>query len=267
MAEVIEFQRTVTEAEVRSCYLNLTDDAGNRFGQQFPLHRTKLAVIDGSGRATYAHKHHGNQLWGTLRNWFEQNNISPGTRITVRFDPDERREGLQVIHLIPESFESRATSDAMPTPVAQPEAPAGRPTPGEAATEIPLSLERQLEDFLASNLDLIESGLSLYTDDEGRTGKQYPTDVGVIDLLCRRANGDLLVVELKRSRSSDAVVGQVSRYIGWVKRHVATDEAVTGLILTHDSDEPLEYAVLGHPLLSLHHFRLRLELVPEPQNP
>ncbi|MCI0407986.1 MAG: endonuclease NucS [Acidobacteria bacterium] len=251
---MIEFQRTVTQSEVRSTYLNLTDDYGRRFGRNFPEHRTKLVVIDGAGRQSRAQKHGDNQLWGAVKNWFNDNRIAPGTRVRVRFDPNERREGLQVVHLMPETG---PVPHAVPTPEAEPIR--------EPTSEIPLGLEKQLEDFLASNLPLIEPGLALCRDDEGREGKQYPTDVGLIDLLCRRPNGDLLVVELKRSKSSDVAVGQISRYIGWVKRHVATDEAVSGLILTHDRDESLEYAVLAHPNLALRYFRLRLELVSEEQ--
>jgi hypothetical protein len=73
------------------------------------------------------------------------------------------------------------------------------------------------------------------------------------------------VIELKRSRVSDVVVGQISRYIGWVKKHIAGESEVCGLILCHDRDDALKYAVYAHPSLSLRYFRLRLELVNEEQ--
>jgi RecB family endonuclease NucS len=126
-----------------------------------------------------------------------------------------------------------------------------------------LRLERQLEDFLAANPTLLEPGLRLYRDEIGRLGQQYPTDVGVIDLLCVRPSGQLLVVELKRSRASDTVVGQISRYIGWIKKNLADNGDVAGLILSHERDEALKYAVYANPNLSLRYFRLKLELVDE----
>src|SRR5207249_4551886 len=113
-----------------------------------------------------------------------------------------------------------------------PPVPPPSPDAIDPAPELPLSLERQLEDFLASDLTLLEKGLRLYRDEDGREGRQYPTDVGVIDLLCVRDNGDILIIELKRGRSSDTVVGQVSRYMGWVARHLADGKPVKGLILT-----------------------------------
>jgi len=115
--------------------------------------------------------------------------------------------------------------------------------------------------FLAANLSLIEPGLAIFEDETGDAGRQYPTDIGVIDLLCKRANGELLVIELKKSRVSDVVVGQISRYLGWVKMHIANGKNVTGLILSHEADERLEYAVSSHPALSLRYFKLKLILV------
>lgn len=253
---MVEFERSITAAEVRSYYLNLTSDSGKRFGELFPEHRTKFVVIDGKGRATAAQKHNDNQFWGMLKNWFIDNDVQPGDRVSIKFDPDERRDGQNVVHLILEA------ASALRPKVQEEEAV---PTAYPEATEIPISLEKQLEDFVASNLSLIEPGLVLFVDEDNRQGKQYPTDVGVIDLLCRRSDGSLLVIELKRGKSSDVVVGQISRYIGWVKVHMAKGAAISGLILTHDKDESLKYAVLAHASLALKYFRLRLELVSEEQ--
>lgn len=251
---MIEFERTIGSSEANSWYLNLSDGHGRPFGPDLDLaHRTKIAVRDGSGRVTFAQKHHANQLWGMLKNWFIDNAVVAGTRVRVRFDPDERHDGLPVINLVPEGLVSAPEPELAP-----PAADASR-----YASEIPISLERQLEDFLAANPGLIEPGLVMYQDEDGRPGKQYPTDVGVIDLLCRRKTGQLLVVELKRSKVSDVVVGQISRYIGWVKKHIASDADVAGLILCHERDDALKYAVYAHPNLSVRYFKLRLELVSE----
>jgi len=248
---MIEFEKTISQFEHRTKYLNLTDGLGNTYGREFDFdHTVRIAIVGNSGHVTFARKSNNNQIWGTLSHWYEAENVVPGSRIRVRFDPAERHEGLPVIHLITEAVGTIVPPD----------------TSGEQevyASEIPLSLERQLEDFLAANLSLIEPGLTIFQDEGGGVGRQYPTDVGVIDLLCKRANGELLVIELKKSRVSDVVVGQISRYLGWVKKHIANGEQVKGLILSHKADEKLGYAVSAHPALSLRYFKLKLVLVSE----
>jgi len=253
---MVEFTRTITQPEVTSGYLNLTDERGQKQGDSFPSqHLVKIAIIDGHGRVTIAKKHHGNQIWGGLSKWFVANNVQPGVRIRVRHDPNETRDALPVVHLL---LEGEATGSSWaPTQVAAAVESRG------LEPEIPLSLEKQLEDFLAVNLGMLEPGLRLFRDEEGREGKQYPTDVGIIDLLCRRPDGCLLVVELKRARTSDVTVGQVSRYMGWVKQHVANGGSVAGLILAHDRDDNLKYAVAAHSSITVRYFKLRLQIVAE----
>lgn len=56
--------------------------------------------------------------------------------------------------------------------------------------------------------------------------------------------GDFLVVELKRtSETSDAAVGQIARYIGWIKENLAKEKSVQGIIIAHSASEELRYAV------------------------
>lgn len=70
-------------------------------------------------------------------------------------------------------------------------------------------LEKVLEDLLEHNLGELESGLEL-------VGRQFPTAVGPIDLLAKDQDGVYVVIELKRGRGGDRVVGQIARYISWV---------------------------------------------------
>lgn len=53
-------------------------------------------------------------------------------------------------------------------------------------------------------------------------GQQYPSDKRPIDILAIiKAKKTLLVVELKRDRVSDNAVGQIQRYMGFVKYELA----------------------------------------------
>ena len=250
----IEFVRRIGKAEVSSRHLNLTDINGKTYGIQFPPHKTKFIVIDQEGRQFEAQKHHTNQIWGNLRRWYEVNNISEGDLIKVKFDPDERIGNQCVLHL--EIVEKRQISVEEREEIVEEE---------KQATEIPLEFEKQLEDFVEANLELIEPGLKLYVDDTGNKGRQYPTDVGNIDLLCVRSNGDFVVIELKRGKASDKVVGQISRYMGWVKQNLAEDRNVYGIIIAHDFDEKLKYAVIANDKLSIKYYKIKLEFVDEEQ--
>jgi len=66
-----------------------------------------------------------------------------------------------------------------------------------------------------------------------------------IDFLARhKKDRRWLVIELKVTLSSDETVGQILKYMGWVKRERATkDERVEGLIISESSDERIWYAL------------------------
>jgi hypothetical protein len=83
--------------------------------------------------------------------------------------------------------------------------------------ETKFALEYQLRDFLAQNIGAIKVGgdlLSLFVDQTGRDGIEYPTAVGPIDILAVDSSGGFVVCELKRARSPDHAIGQLSRYMG-----------------------------------------------------
>ena len=55
-------------------------------------------------------------------------------------------------------------------------------------------------------------------------GQQFQTDTGPLDLLAiSKDQKELLVIELKKGRASDAVVGQIQRYMGFIKDEIAED--------------------------------------------
>lgn len=125
-------------------------------------------------------------------------------------------------------------------------------------------LEAHLEEFLVGNWKSIDWGrpLEIWSGTDGESGHQFVTPVGRLDFLCsdRTANA-LIVVELKRGRPSDKVVGQVARYIGYVRTHIAKQgQRVEGLIIAHQADEPLRYAVSAFPGLQLMTYGLTFQL-------
>lgn len=127
-------------------------------------------------------------------------------------------------------------------------------------------LEKYLEEFLVSNWEKTVLGktLALHVEDE-ESATQYSTDLGPIDILARdKTNHDWVVIELKKGKSSDAVVGQLLRYMGWVKKHKATGgENVRGIIITSAPDDRIKYAMLVSHGVSLYTYRVSFDLVEE----
>lgn len=101
------------------------------------------------------------------------------------------------------------------------------------------ALERHLEDFLVQNWKHTELGkmYDLYEDGD-IVGRQFPTDTGPIDLLAiSKDKKELLVVELKKGRASDSVIGQIQRYMGYVLEELAEeDQSVKGVIIALEDD-------------------------------
>lgn len=102
------------------------------------------------------------------------------------------------------------------------------------------ALERHLEDFLIQNWKQTELGKNydIYEEDGELVGQQYETDTGPIDILAiRKDKKELLVVELKKGRASDSVVGQIQRYMGYVVDELAEEsQTVRGVIIALEDD-------------------------------
>ena len=108
-------------------------------------------------------------------------------------------------------------------------------------------LESHLEDFLVENWEKLELGkkYSILEENGDIVGQQYFTPIGKIDILAKSKDGsEWLIVELKKGKSNDQVVGQTLRYIGWIKKNKAKgNEKVKGLIIVREKDDKLRYAL------------------------
>jgi hypothetical protein len=137
--------------------------------------------------------------------------------------------------------------------------------PDSISSASQFALEAHLEDFLDKNWSHINFGLDLIKfDSEEQSGRQFPAGPWSIDFLCvDQANGDFVVIELKRGRSSDSAVGQVLRYMGWVDENLAsTGQRVRGIIIAKDVDEALRYAIRGLANVSVLTYKVDFSLFP-----
>lgn len=150
-------------------------------------------------------------------------------------------------------------------PGLKPIPPGGGPTTEEAQR---FGLERHLHEFLRDNWERTPLGKdwSIYAEQgEPEAGYEYSTEIGRIDLLAKhRKKPWWLVIELKRSQSSDDTVGQTLRYMAWVRRHLAEKgEDVEGLIIAHEADERLRYAISETPKIKLNLYEVSFSLRPD----
>ena len=123
--------------------------------------------------------------------------------------------------------------------------------------------EAHLRDYLAQHLDLVEPGLKLYVDDDGNDGLEYNTRVvGRLDILAQDERGGFVVIELKVSRGVDAVVGQVLRYMGWIRHHLADGADVRGVVVVQRASQKLRYAAVEVRSVEVMEYALALTLSP-----
>lgn len=133
----------------------------------------------------------------------------------------------------------------------------------EQEQELSFPIESHLRDFIGQNIGVIRvdgETVKLYIDENGREGIEYPTDVGRIDVLAVDKEGSFVVFETKLSRGSDKAMGQISRYMGWVKIKLAGNKRVKGVIVAKRTDENLKYAVSVIPNISLFEYELNFKI-------
>jgi len=147
----------------------------------------------------------------------------------------------------------------------------GAPTPKIISTDETIedpsafAMEKHLEDFLVQNWGQTELGkvYDIYEEEGERVGQQYPTDTGPLDILAvSKDKKTLLVVELKKGRTSDVVVGQTLRYMGFVQEELAEEnQKVKGLIIALEDDQKIRRALAVSPNIEFYRYQISFKLV------
>jgi RecB family endonuclease NucS len=92
---------------------------------------------------------------------------------------------------------------------------------GESAALQKDGVERELQEALAAAPAALADGLTLVK-------REWPTEVGPVDLMCRSEDGDWVAVEIKRIATIEAVE-QLTRYLGFIRSDPAK-QACRGIL-------------------------------------
>ncbi|QTV04849.1 endonuclease NucS domain-containing protein [Faecalibacter bovis] len=136
----------------------------------------------------------------------------------------------------------------------------------DATVEDPtvFALEKHLEDFLVKNWKYTKLGkiYDIYEVDGELVGQQYPSDTGPLDILAiSKDKTTLLVVELKKGRVSDNVVGQIQRYMGFVKEELAEPgQTVKGVIIGLEDDIRIRRALAVTQNIEFYKYQVSFKL-------
>jgi len=126
------------------------------------------------------------------------------------------------------------------------------------------ALEKHLEDFLIQNWNHTELGkkYDVYEEEGEMVGQQYPSDTGPIDILAiSKDKKELLVVELKKGRVSDVVVGQIQRYMGYVQDELAEkNQIVKGVIIGLEDDVKIKRALSVTKNIEFYRYQVSFKL-------
>ena len=126
------------------------------------------------------------------------------------------------------------------------------------------ALESHLEHFIIENWDqtILAKDYDIFQDGE-LTGKQFPTDTGPIDILAiSKDKKELLVIELKKGRASDSVVGQIQRYMGYIKdEFLEPNQKVKGIIIALENDTKVRRALSVTTDIDFYQYKINFDLI------
>lgn len=114
----------------------------------------------------------------------------------------------------------------------------------DSSNEARFSLERDLQMALRSNIQDLETGLSIIDGGIERT-----VDVGRIDITAEDTEGRLVIIELKAGKASLPHIGQLLSYMGC--ENSDSNRTVRGILVANDFDSRLVAAAKAVPNVSL----------------
>lgn len=238
-----EFEHSLTKTEVT---YGLISVSGVR--EYFPGSGQAIIVYDDENRKYTTKMHSSAARIDGLTEWYKNHpTIQIGDNVAITINPDK-----SIKLSLKEGQICEKETESLLSPI-----------------EIVPSMERLLEDFLEKNLSHIENGLELYYDENKIPGRQYPTDVGMIDLLCIGKDKKFVIIEIKKEKGSDKTIGQITRYMGWVKKNLANNQDVRGIVVVHEIDEKLEYSASVMSSMEIKYYKIDLKFVKKEdlQNP
>ncbi|MCD4771708.1 endonuclease NucS [archaeon] len=118
---------------------------------------------------------------------------------------------------------------------------------------------------------LVSRNFNIYFEDLNYFDKEYQEnnyghfdtqEVGIMDFLAIDKKGDFVVIELKVGKNThDSSLGQILRYMGWVKERLCKDnQKVRGIILGQNIDNKLQFGLKMLPEVSFKKAIFKLEL-------
>jgi len=126
------------------------------------------------------------------------------------------------------------------------------------------ALEKHLEDFLVANWAQTDfgKGFDIYAEEGELVGQQFPSDTGPIDILAiSKDKRELLVIELKKGRATDVVVGQIQRYMGYVLQELAeANQRVRGVVIALEDDIKLRRALAVTQNIEFYRYQVSFKL-------
>lgn len=117
----------------------------------------------------------------------------------------------------------------------------------------------QVREVLYNNLALVGKNLRIYVDASGRQGFEYPTEVGIIDILATDPHNRLTVMEFAEEVTPE-VLSRILGYMGWVRRNLTSGKDVKGMIFTNHIEEHMLLSISQVPGIEVYQLKMSLEV-------
>lgn len=123
------------------------------------------------------------------------------------------------------------------------------------------SSEKLLEDELTLRLEagmpVFGMNLHIYDHKGDFYGRQYPFEMGRLDLLCEDNNGNLYIIELKKDSGYDDAYVQTAQYLDWFeKAPISQGKKVYGIICLNSPTPELVGKVRNDPRMKLFEYQI-----------